>query len=164
MDKKIILTKFEPKQDNLLNILHELQNSNPQNFLTTDDLKLVAEYLNITYSSVYGVVKYYSMFSIKPRGKYVIRVCKSPLCQMIGANSIVDEIKHNIGIGIGELSEDLMYSVEASECLGHCAEAPVMMINGGIYKNLDADKVKNIFQNIKLNHKNTDWPWFQKRK
>lgn len=156
MDKGILISKFEPNKDNMLNILHELQNSNPQNYLTTEDLKLVAEYLNITQSAVYGVVKYYSMFSLKPRGKYLIRVCKSPLCQMIGANSIVDEIKHNIGIGIGELSDDLMFSVEASECLGHCAEAPVIMINDGVYKNLDSDKVKKIFQNIKLNHKNTD--------
>jgi NADH-quinone oxidoreductase subunit E len=154
MERQELLQQYKKNEENLINILHVLQNNNPQNFLTTEDLKLVAEYLNITQSAVYGVATYYTMFSLKPRGKYLIRVCKSPLCQMIGANSIVDEIKHNIGIG--ELSDDLMFSVEASECLGHCAEAPLIMINDGVYKNLDSDKVKKIFQNIKLNHKNTD--------
>jgi NADH:ubiquinone oxidoreductase subunit E len=156
MDKSAIISKFEPQKDNMLNILHELQNSNPQNFLTTEDLKLVANYLNTTYSSVYGVVKYYSMFSVEPRGKYLIRICKSPLCNMVGDKSVLNDIKENIGIGIGEITDDLMFSVEASECLGHCAEAPVMMINEGVYKNLDSKKIKDIFQNIKLNHKNTD--------
>ena len=155
MDKSEIILKFEPKQDNMLNILHELQNNNPQIFLTIDDLKLVSEYLNTSYSSVYGVVKYYSMFSLKPRGKYVIRVCKSPLCHMISKDSILKDINKNLGIGIGETTKDLMFSVEASECLGHCAEAPVMMINDGVYKDLDSDKIKNIFKLIKLNDKNT---------
>jgi NADH-quinone oxidoreductase subunit E len=155
MNKRNLISKFEPLNNNLLNILHELQNSNPQNFLTKEDLKLVAEYLNTSQSSVYGVAKYYSMFSLKPRGKYVIRVCKSPLCNMIDGNELLDHIKHNIGIELGETSNDQMFSVEASECLGHCAEAPVMMINDGVYKDLDSDKIKNIFQNIKLNDRNT---------
>jgi NADH:ubiquinone oxidoreductase subunit E len=153
MDKSSIISQFEPKQHNMLNILHELQNNNPQNYLTNDDLKLVAEYLNTTQSSVFGVVKYYSMFSIKPRGKYVIRVCKSPLCQMLGVDSILDIIKENLGIGLGELSNDLLFSVEAAECLGHCAEAPAIMINDQVYKELNADKIKKIFQNIRLTNK-----------
>jgi len=152
MSRKDIISKFEPVKDNMLNILHELQNSNPNNYLTTEDLKLVADYLNTSQSSVYGVVKYYSMFSVKPKGKYVIRVCKSPLCSMIDGNNLLDHIKQNIGIGLGETTDDQMFSLEASECLGHCAEAPVMMINDGVYKDLDSDKIKNIFQNIKLNH------------
>ncbi len=151
MNKKSIISKFEPVSENMLNILHELQNNNQNNFLTTEDLKLVAEYLNMTYGSVYGVVKYYSMFSLKPRGKYVIRVCKSPLCHMLDKEIVLAEIKQNIGIDIGESTNDLMFSVEASECLGHCAEAPVMMINDKVYSQLDSTKIKEIIQNIKLN-------------
>lgn len=154
MNKRDIISKFEPAKDNMLNILHELQNSNPNNFLTTEDLKLVAEYLNTSQSSVYGVAKYYSMFSVKPRGKYVIRVCKSPLCQMIGGSSVIDEIKHNIGIGLGESTDDLLFSVEAAECLGHCAKAPAIMINEKVYKELDSIKIKNILQEIRLNEQN----------
>ncbi len=151
MDKRAIILKFKPEQDNMINILHELQNSNPENFLTTEDIKLVAEYLNVTYSSVYGVVTYYSMFSLKPRGKYVIRVCKSPLCHMVSEDIVLTEIEKNIGIGLGETTKDKMFTIEASECLGHCAKAPVMMINGKVYKELDPMKIKNIIQSIKLN-------------
>ena len=155
MDSREIISKFKPEQDNMLNILHELQNNNPNNYLTTEDLKLVAEYLNTTYSSVYGVVKYYSMFSLKPRGKYVIRVCKSPLCHMVKNDLVLDEIKKNIGIGLGETTNDQMFSIESSECLGHCAKAPVMMINDKVYKELDAMKIRSIFQSIKLNEQNS---------
>ncbi len=154
MDKINLIAEFKPEKDNMLNILHALQNMNPNNFLTTEDLKLVAEYLNTTYSSVYGVVKYYSMFSLRPRGKYVIRVCKSPLCHMIGEDKVIEEIRKNIGIGLGETTDDLMFSIEASECLGHCAKAPAMMINDKVYKELDSMKIKNIFRSIKLNEQN----------
>lgn len=151
MDKHKIIMQYEPRNDNMLNILHDLQNNSPNNFLTKDDLKLVAEYLNTTFSSVYGVVNYYSMFSLKPRGKYVIRVCKSPLCHMVDGNQVINEIKSNIGITWGETTNDSLFSVESSECLGHCAEAPALMINDKVYKNLDSDKIKNILRNIKLN-------------
>jgi len=154
MDTMAILKKFTPEKDNMLNILHAVQDNNPQNYLTTEDIKLVASYLNTTYSAVYGVVKYYSMFSVKPRGKYVIRVCKSPVCHMMSTKTIIDEIKNNIGIGIGETSTDLLFTLESSECLGHCAKAPVMMINDKVFKELDSVKIKNIFQSIKMNEQN----------
>ena len=154
MDKSEIISKFKPEMDNMLNILHEIQNNNPNNFLTTEDLKFVAEYLNTSYSSVYGVVTYYSMFSLKPRGKYVIRICKSPLCHMISENIVLNEIKKIIGIGLGETTEDQLFSIEASECLGHCAKAPVMMINEKVYKELDSMKIKNILQSIKIIEQN----------
>jgi len=154
MDTMAVLKEFKPEKDNMLNILHAIQNNNPQNYLTTEDIKLVASYLNTTYSAVYGVVKYYSMFSVKPRGKYVIRVCKSPVCHMVSTKTIIDEIKNNIGIGIGETSNDLLFTLESSECLGHCAKAPVMMINDKVYKELDALKIKNIFQSIRMNEQN----------
>jgi len=154
MDTMAILKKFTPEKDNMLNILHAVQDNNPQNYITTEDIKLVASYLNTTYSAVYGVVKYYSMFSVKPRGKYVIRVCKSPVCHMMSTKTIIDEIKNNIGIGIGETSTDLLFTLESSECLGHCAKAPVMMINDKVFKELDSVKIKNIFQSIKMNEQN----------
>ncbi len=154
MDKDEILNRFEPQQDNLLNILHELQNNNPNNFLPTEDLKLVAKYLNTSYSAVYGVVKYYTMFSLKPRGKYVIRLCKSPVCHMIDTNIVLQEIKNNIDIGLGETTNDLLFSVESSECLGRCAEAPVMMVNEKIHKELDSIKISNVLDSIKLNEQN----------
>jgi len=155
MDKNSIIKTFEPRKDNMLNILHALQNNNPQNYLTSEDLKLVANYLNVTYSSVYGVAKYYSMLSLKPRGKYIIRVCKSPVCHMIGNKKIFDEIKDSLHISPGETSEDLMFTVEKAECLGQCDKAPSLMINDKIFVDLDKEKIKDILQTIHFNEHKT---------
>jgi NADH-quinone oxidoreductase subunit E len=158
MDKKSVISAFKPQRDNLLNILHALQNSNPQNYLTIDDLKLVAQYLNISLSSVFGVARYYSMFSLKPRGKYVIRVCKSPVCNMIGNNEIFHGIENSLESKPGEISADQLFSVEETECLGRCAKAPAMMINDKTYTALDKKKVKELIQNIRFNEQNTRKP------
>jgi NADH-quinone oxidoreductase subunit E len=158
MDKNSVINAFTPQRDNLLNILHALQNSNPQNYLTIDDLKLVAQYLNISLSSVFGVARYYSMFSLKPRGKYVIRVCKSPVCNMIGNKEIFNEIENSLETRPGEISVDQLFSVEETECLGRCAKAPAMMINDKTYTALDKKKVKELIQNIRFNEQNTRKP------
>jgi NADH-quinone oxidoreductase subunit E len=158
MDKKLIISAFTPQRDNLLNILHALQNSNPQNYLTIDDLKIVAQYLNISLSSVFGVARYYSMFSLKPRGKYVIRICKSPVCNMIGNKEIFHEIENSLGTKLGETSADQLFSVEETECLGRCAKAPAMMINDKTYTALDKNKVKELIHNIRFNEQNTRKP------
>ena len=80
-----ILAKYSPEKEHLISILHDIQNNSPEQFISEDDMKSVAEYLNISLSSVYGVVTYYSMFSRKPRGKYLVRVCSSPVCEMTGS-------------------------------------------------------------------------------
>ncbi|MEE4196781.1 MAG: NAD(P)H-dependent oxidoreductase subunit E [Bacteroidales bacterium] len=154
MNRSALISDFEPAKDNLLNILHRLQNNNPANYLTRDDLTFVAEYLNITYSSVYGVAKYYSMFSLKPRGKYVVRVCKSPICNMMGGKNMIEEIEKQLEIKLGATTGDQLFSLEPSECLGHCDQAPVMMINEEMHTNLDAEKISEIFHEIKNNNLN----------
>lgn len=154
MNTSEILQQFEPKRENLLNILHAIQNNNPQNNLLTDDLIKVANFLNITLSSVYGVVKYYSMFSIKPRGKYVIRVCKSPICNMIGNHEIINEIKALEGISLNESSNDQLFFVEETECLGRCAKAPSIMINDKTFTSVDKVKMTKIIQDIRINEQN----------
>jgi NADH:ubiquinone oxidoreductase subunit E len=70
---------------------------------------------------------------------------------MIDGNGLIEHIKQNIGIGLGETTNDHVFSVEASECIGHCDEAPVIMINDKVYKGLDSEKIKEIFQGIKSN-------------
>ncbi len=152
MDKSALISDFEPTNDNMLNILHRLQNNNPNNYLTTEDLKLVAEYLNTTYSSVYGVAKYYSMFSLKPRGKNIIRLCKSPVCHMISSKSMIEIIENVLDIKMGGTTSDMLFTLEPSECLGHCAHAPVMMINEQMFTDLTEDKIKEILEKIKNNN------------
>jgi len=152
MDKSALIFDFEPEKDNMLNILHRLQNNNPNNYITTEDLKFVAEYLNTTYSTVYGVAKYYSMFSLKPRGEYIIRICKSPVCNMISGKSMIEVIENMLEIKMGGTTSDMLFTLEPSECLGHCAQAPVMMINNKMYTDLNEDKIIEILEEIRNNN------------
>lgn len=144
-----ILKKFSPEHENMLNILHAMQDNNPHNYLGSDELKAVAAYLNTTLSHVYGVATYYTMFSVKPRGKYIIRACNSPVCLMEGSLNVLDELKKLLAIDIGETTADRLFTLEMSECLGQCARAPVMMINQEIYGNLDRKMISGIILDLK---------------
>mgnify|MGYP003565382591 CR=1 FL=1 len=115
--------------ENVLLILHDFQNSNPRNYLSEKDLKIIAEHLNVTFSSIYGVVSYYTLFSLKPRGKYIIRLCHSPVCAMAGATNILAQIRNTPKVDIGETTTDKLFTLETIECLGQCDTAPGMSIS-----------------------------------
>jgi len=149
MTTQQILRKYPPKRDQMLMMLHEIQHNNPGNNITQADIRQVAEYLNTTSASVYGVVRYYSMFSVTPRGKYVIRFCKSPLCRMVGAFSLLESLEKVLYIRMGETTNDMLFTLEPSECLGHCDKAPVMMINDQMYFDLDEARLQEIISQIR---------------
>ncbi|MGM0666703.1 MAG: NAD(P)H-dependent oxidoreductase subunit E [Bacteroidota bacterium] len=144
-----ILIKFSPEHKNMLDILHALQDNNPYNYLESEDLKAVAAYLNTSLSHVYGVTTYYTMFSVKPRGQYIIRACNSPVCYMEGSLNVLEELKKFLATDIGETTGDRLFTLEVSECLGLCARAPVMMINEEIYGNLDRKMIADIIKEYK---------------
>ena len=149
MNLQEIISKHKPTQDNLLNILHDLQNNNPENYITTDAMDLVARYLNMTKSSVYGVVDYYSMLSLKPRGKYIIRICISPVCHIKKAGGMISHLEKVLGIKTGETTPDKLFTLEVAECLGQCQEAPSMMINEKVYNNLTDARINEIIAQYK---------------
>ena len=146
MDKRDILHKFPPSMENVLLILHEFQNCNPHHYLPEDDLAMIAEYLNVPYSSVYGVVSYYTMFSLMPRGKHIIRVCNSPVCQMADTSEILAALRKILKLDVGATTADGVFTLETTECLGQCDSAPGMSIDEQYYGNLTARKVKNILK------------------
>jgi NADH-quinone oxidoreductase subunit E len=149
MERSELLNQFERDRDNLINILHALQNNNTQNYLEKDDLKAASDHLNIIYSHVYGVATYYTMFSLKPRGKNIIRLCNSPVCNMENSSDIIEKIKNLLSIDIGETTNDKRFSIELSECLGQCDIAPGMMINEDVYGNLHIADLESIFEQYK---------------
>ena len=149
MSTQEILSKFKPVKDNLLPILHHLQDNHPQNYLPDDALMATAKYLNMTTSSVYGVVGYYTMFSRKPRGKFIIRFCTSPVCNMMGSTSVLDWLSERLGISVGNTTPDGLFTIEESECLGRCGMAPSMMINQKFYGNLTPEVLDSIIHQLK---------------
>ncbi len=144
MKHQEVIQKFEPKQHNLLEILHALQDNHPQNYLTEDALEETARYLRMTKSSVFGVAGYYTMFSLKPRGKYIIRVCVSAVCEVMKFKEVLLDLEKELGIGQGETTPCGRFTLEVSECLGQCQEAPSMMINQEVYNNLDKERISEI--------------------
>jgi len=140
--------KYAPHQSNLLGVLHEIQNHSPRNFISSENMAWVANYLGITLASVYGVVKYYSMFSTSPRGRHIIRICKSPVCRMLANGNVAYSLSIVLKVATGEVTPDGLFSVEHAECLGHCDQAPAMMIDEKVYGPLTHKKITRIITSI----------------
>ena len=139
-----ILDKYEPKKENLIGILHDIQNQNAYHYISDEAIQVVADFLNITHSEICGVISFYTMFSRKPRGKYIIRVCKSAPCYVMKGENIIEYLKKTLRIDFGMTTKDNFFTLESSSCLGLCDIAPAMMINDEIYGNLTIDKIKKI--------------------
>ena len=149
MEIEKILRKHSPEPENLLNILHDLQDAHPQNYLPGHHLREVATYLNTTLAQVYGVVNYYTMFSTEPRGKYIIRVCHSPVCHMMGSITIPGILESVLGTGINQTTSDGLFHSEYSECLGICSIAPAMMVGEEIHGPLTEESIEKIITGIR---------------
>jgi NADH:ubiquinone oxidoreductase subunit E len=149
MERSEIFKKYSPGGENMLAILHELQNNNPRNYLSGEDLTEVAKFFNTTKSHVYGVATYYTMFSLKPRGKYIIRVCNSVVCHMEGTVGIVSLMEEILGVKRGETTADGLFTIELTECLGRCDVAPSMMVGEDVHGELDREKIVRIIKKYK---------------
>jgi NADH-quinone oxidoreductase subunit E len=148
MKKKDILHKYPSSMENVLLILHDFQN-----YLSEKDMAMIAKYLNVTYSSIYGIVSYYTLFSSKPRGKHIIRICSSPVCDMAGSRDIFTELRRNLKIGFGETTAEGLFTLESTECLGQCDKAPGMAIDEEFYGNLTAKKIQTILKGYRNQRK-----------
>ncbi len=141
-----VLKNFEPAPENLMPILKELQKLSPNNHLTPDDIRQVARYLKMPYARVYGVASYCSILEVKPKGAHIIRVCDSPACQLMGASTVLEELKNLLGIDENETTPDGLFTLETTSCLGVCGVAPAMVIDDEIWGNLTPDRLREIIQ------------------
>ncbi len=144
-----ILKRYERSGDNLLAILHDIQDASPEHYLSEADLRAAADHLRLPYSFVHGVASFYTMYSLKPRGKNLIRVCQSPPCHLLGSSTISRELIKLLGIGFGETTADRLFSLEMTSCLGVCGVAPAMMVNDRVYGNLTAERIADIVDDLR---------------
>ncbi len=144
-----ILKRYNSDRENLIQALHDIQDNTEGNYLRTGDLKKAADYFHMSLSEINGVVEFYSMFSKKPRGKYIIRVCQSPPCYIKGAFNVLGELKNLLGIDLNDTTKDKLFTLETTSCLGACDEAPVMSVNNIIYGKLNTEKIKNIIKHYR---------------
>lgn len=115
-------------------------------YLPYEVQRIIAEELDVTLSEVYGVVTFYSQFSLYPKGKYQIGICLGTACYVKGSGEIYDKLKNILGIESGECTADRMFSLDATRCIGCCGLAPVMSVNGEVYGNLTVDDVEGIIK------------------
>ena len=99
----------------------------------TQTTKIISEELNVPVSDIYGVVTFYSFFSLTPKGKYVIGVCLGTACFVKGSEKLLDTAKEALKIKEGETTEDGKFSLEATRCIGACGLAPVFTVNEEVY-------------------------------
>ncbi|HOD55327.1 MAG TPA: NAD(P)H-dependent oxidoreductase subunit E [Candidatus Cloacimonadota bacterium] len=127
----------------LIEILHQAQEI--FGYLPVEVQEYVARELGIPVSQVYGVVTFYNFFSMKPRGKHIINVCTGTACFVKGAPRILQMISDELGIQIGDTTEDRQFSLSAVRCVGACSLAPVFVIGEDTYGRIDnRDKLKEI--------------------
>lgn len=144
-----IFSKYTPTKDNLIYILHEIQDNDPQHYISEEAVQAISEYLKIPSNHIYGVITFYSMYSTQPRGKNIIRLCESPHCYIKGSENILRKLKNTLNVGVGETTRDKLFTLELCACLGVCGNAPVMMINDDVYGDLTEEKVDDIIANLR---------------
>ncbi|MBR0599334.1 complex I 24 kDa subunit family protein [Sinanaerobacter chloroacetimidivorans] len=139
-----IINEYEKNESNLIQILHMAQTI--FGFLPYETQKFIAEQMDLPVSKVSGVVTFYSFFSTEPKGQYTIKVCLGTACYVRGGKKILEKLKENLGIDVGETTKDLKFSLEVMRCLGACGLSPVISINGKIYKRVNANKIQQILK------------------
>jgi NADH:ubiquinone oxidoreductase subunit E len=139
-----IIEQYHSEPSWLVMILQDIERE--YNFLPMAALNHVAKKLNVPLSRVHQVATFYSSFSLKERGKYLIRVCDGTACHLKGASCLCDEIKRQIGIGQGQTTSDKKFSVEVVACLGACALAPVLTIGAQYYSRITPEKMRQILE------------------
>ncbi len=95
-------------------------------------------------AEIYGVVTFYSFFSLKPKGKYVIGCCLGTACYVKGAQQVIDKFSELLGIGPGETTEDGLFTIDALRCIGACGIAPAVSINGKVYPKMSVSQVDEV--------------------
>ena len=133
----------------LLPILHEVQAE--LGWLSADAMDQVAAYLKIEPIEVYEVASFYSMYFLKPQGKYVLEVCRTGPCCLVGAEKLMDHIGHTLGVKENEVTADGLFSWRGVECLAACGFGPVLQIGPEytFYENLDEQKVDTLIEELR---------------
>lgn len=129
----------------LLPALHIVQEEG-NNSLSVEQMDAVAGLLDITPIEVYEVATFYTMFNLKPVGKYVLEVCQTGPCMLRGSDEIIDHIKSSLNIEAGGTSEDGLFTLKTVECLGACGYAPMMQMGKFYKEHLTKEKVDGILQ------------------
>ncbi len=142
-----VLEQFNGKKDAVMIVLQKTQGI--FGYIPEQSVKLIAEALTIAETDIYGVITFYSQFTLTPKAKYNIDVCLGTACFVLGANDVLQKILTKLGVKVGEMTKDGKWIVTSCRCLGCCGLAPAITINGEVYGKLkveDVDKIIDSFE------------------
>ncbi len=141
-----IFSTYLPVKDNLIQILNEVQEH--YGYIPMFAQKEISEFLKIPMAEIYGVITFYSRFTLKPKGKYNIAVCLGTACYVKGSQKIMDRLKEKLGIEPGETTKDGKFSIEETRCVGACGLAPVFTVNGEVYGKATVQKLDEVLDKL----------------
>ncbi len=142
-----ICARYTNEKTPLMMILSDIQNE--YGYIPLDVQEIVSKKTGISVAEIYGVVTFYSFFSLTPKGKYVIGCCLGTACYVKGAQQVIDKFSELIGIGPGETSEDGLFTLDALRCIGACGIAPAVSINGKVYPKVEVNQVAEIIDSYR---------------
>jgi len=144
---KEVCNEFNNEEGELINVLHQVQHK--LGYLPAEVQELIAKELNMSAAKVYGVVTFYSFFTMIPQGENPISVCMGTACYVRGAEQVLDEFKRQLKIDVGETTADGKFSINALRCVGACGLAPVVMIGEKVHGRVAPSDVRKILSECK---------------
>lgn len=149
VDKKLeqIVKPYKHDKSHLIQILNSVQEY--YGYIPKESIIYISEEMDIPAAEIYGVITFYSRFSTKPKGKYNIAVCLGTACFVKGSEKILEKVKKELGIDVGETTKDGKFSIEATRCVGACGLAPVFTINGEVYGKATEEMVEKVLNEYK---------------
>ncbi|MFR0823696.1 MAG: NADH-quinone oxidoreductase subunit NuoE [Clostridia bacterium] len=130
-ETKKILQNYPTQKDRLIAVLNDIQEK--YGYIPKQAQIEISEYFNIPMAEIYGVITFYSRFTLQPKGKYNLSICLGTACFVKGSQSLLDRAKERLGIGAGEVTPDGKFSIDEVRCVGACGLAPVFMVNEEVY-------------------------------
>lgn len=138
------INSFEDKRSSLIIILHRAQEI--FGYIPEEVQQFVAEKIGIPVSKVYGVVSFYNFFSMEPKGKYPISVCTGTACYVRGAEKVLEALQAELGIKLGGVTKDGVFSLDSLRCVGACGLAPVMLVGKEVHGKVKPEDIKKIIE------------------
>lgn len=140
--------RFPIAQSAVLDALYIVQNE--AGYVTEEGMREVAELLGMPYVDVRAVASFYTMFLKRPSGRYVLDVCTTLSCSLLGAEHLADYLSDKLGIEVGETTPDGMFTLRTVQCLGDCGNVPVMMVGDTYYENLTPEKLDSLLDELRI--------------
>ena len=137
-----VIEAYKGTDGALIPVLHEAQEI--YGYLPVEVQQIISDALDISMAEIYGVITFYTQFSLYPKGEFKISVCLGTACYVKGSGGILEKIKEKLGIEVGECSPDGRFSIDETRCIGACGLAPVMTVNDDVYGKLTVDDVDGI--------------------